>query len=206
MHKINLSIKNYREIQRKSLELALAYNETLEGWSAALDLRDRETEGHTLRVTEMAVTLGRKFNLNDEELVEIRRGSLLHDIGKIGIPDNILLKPGPLSEEEWKIMKTHPQIAYRLLSPIRYLKNSLDIPHYHHEKWDGSGYPYGLKEKEIPLAARIFSIADVYDAITSDRPYRKKMQAKEALDYIKSQSGSHFDPEVVNKFIELLNT
>ena len=198
--------KNYWEIQRKSLELTLAYNETLEGWSAALDLRDKETEGHTLRVTEMAVALGKKFNLNDEELVEIRRGSLLHDIGKIGIPDNILLKPGPLSEEEWKIMKTHPQIAYRLLSPIRYLKNSLDIPHYHHEKWDGSGYPYGLKEKEIPLAARIFSIADVYDAITSDRPYRKKMAIEEALDYIKSQSGSHFDPEVVNKFIELLNT
>ncbi|MHB9128028.1 MAG: HD domain-containing phosphohydrolase [Candidatus Humimicrobiaceae bacterium] len=197
--------KAYQDVQSKNFELILAYDETLEGWSKALDLRDKETEGHTLRVTEMAVKLGMKFNLNEKELVDIRRGALLHDIGKMGIPDSILLKPESLSEEEWKIMRTHPQLAYRLLSPIKYIKDSLDIPHYHHEKWDGSGYPYGFKGEEIPIAARIFSIIDVWDAITSDRPYRKRWTAKKALGYIKNRSGKDFDPGVVSKFLELLN-
>ena len=162
----------FADLQRSNLELALAYDTTLEGWSSALDLRDKETEGHTRRVTEMSVDLARAMGVSDAELVHIRRGALLHDIGKMGIPDSVLLKPGPLTEEEWKIMRKHPVYANELLSPIAYLRPALDIPYCHHEKWDGTGYPRGLKGEQIPLAARIFAVVDVWDALRSDRPYR----------------------------------
>ncbi len=193
----------FDSIQRSNMELILAYDATIEGWSRAMDLRDEETEGHTQRVTEKAIALARALGLSDDEIIHLRRGALLHDIGKIGIPDHILLKPDKLTVEEWEIMRKHPHFAYEMLRPIAYLWRSLDIPHLHHEKWDGTGYPLGLKGEQIPIAARIFAIADVFDALTSDRPYRKAWSKKDALDYIREQSGKHFDPQVAEKFMEL---
>jgi putative nucleotidyltransferase with HDIG domain/PAS domain S-box-containing protein len=191
----------FKDLQRSNSELMLAYEATLEGWSAALDLRDRETEGHTQRVTEMTMELAEVMGIKPEDLVNIRRGALLHDIGKMGVPDNILLKPDKLNEEEWQHMRMHAVYAYNLLSNITYLRDALDIPYCHHEKWNGTGYPRGLKGEEIPLAARIFAVADVYDALTSDRPYRKGWPSERALDYIREQSGSYFDPRVVDAFL-----
>jgi putative nucleotidyltransferase with HDIG domain len=183
-----------------------AYDRTLEGWSKALELRDKETEGHTLRVTNRTVELARWMGIREkEDLTQIQRGALLHDIGKMGIPDQILLKPGKLSEEEWKIMRRHPEFAYEMLWPIEYLRPALDIPYCHHEKWDGTGYPRRLKGDEIPIAARIFAVVDVWDALTSDRPYRRAMGREEALAEIKQQSGRHFDPQVVDAFLNYIN-
>lgn len=193
------------DLQRSNAELSLAYDTTLEGWSNALDLRDKETEGHTVRVTETAVRLARAMGIGESDLVQVRRGGLLHDIGKMGIPDSILLKPGPLSEEEWKTMRMHPVFAHKLLSPIAHLRPALDIPYCHHEKWDGTGYPRGLKGQEIPLVARIFAVADVWDALRSDRPYRRAWPAKQVEEYIRSESGKHFDPKVVELFFEMLS-
>jgi len=189
------------ELQRSHQALLQAYDATIEGWSYALDLRDKETEGHTQRVTELTLRLARALGINGEALLHIRRGALLHDIGKMGVPDSILLKPGPLSEEEWAIMRRHPQMAYEMLSRIEYLQPALDIPYCHHEKWDGTGYPRGLKGEAIPLAARIFAVVDVWDALTSDRPYRPAWSRERALAYIKEQSGKHFDPRVVEAFL-----
>jgi len=189
-------------ILKANFELNLAYKETLDGWGRALELRDDETEGHTRRVTEATVRLAMIMNASVEEIVHIRRGALLHDIGKIGIPDSILLKPGPLTEEEWAIMKMHPVFAYQLLSPISYLKPALDIPLYHHERWDGSGYPKGLSGKDIPLAARIFAIIDVWDALLSNRPYRKAWPREKVVQYITEQSGIQFDPDIVPVFLK----
>jgi PAS domain S-box-containing protein len=194
------------DLHRTNVELTLAYDTTLEGWSKTLDLRDKETEGHTLRVTELTIKIAQQIGIREEDIVHIRRGSLLHDIGKMGIPDKILLKPGPLNEEEWSIMKTHSSLAYNLLFPITYLRPALDIPQYHHERFDGSGYPKGLKGEQIPLAARIFSIVDVWDALTSDRPYRPAWSTKKALNHIKAQSGKHFDPRIVEIFIPLIKS
>lgn len=191
----------YAGMQRSNLDLTLAYDATIEGWSRALDLRDKETEGHTQRVTEMTEKLARVVGIGEAELVHIRRGALLHDIGKMGIPDNILLKNGPLSEDEWELMRKHPVYAYDMLAPIAYLQPALDIPYCHHEKWDGTGYPRRLKGESIPLAARIFAVADVWDALTSDRPYRKAWSREKAIRYIQQQAGSHFDPEIVKVFI-----
>ncbi len=185
-------------------ELSRAYDKTLEGWAYALDLRDKETEGHSQRVTELTLRIAKKMGVRDEDLIHIRRGALLHDMGKIGIPDNILLKPDKLSEEEWEIMKKHPVYAYQMLSRIEYLRPALDIPYCHHEKWDGSGYPRGLKGEEIPLAARIFAVADVFDALTSDRPYRKAWTKESAIEYIKGEAGKHFDPRVVDAFLKVI--
>jgi len=196
----------FLDLQRHNLQLSLAYETTLEGWSRALDLRDRETEGHTRRVTEMAVRLATAMGLDEEAIVHIRRGGLLHDIGKMGIPDAILLKDGPLTAQEWEIMQRHPAYAYELLSPIKFLEPALDIPHYHHEKWDGTGYPRGLSGLDIPLAARIFAIADVYDALRSDRPYRAAWPEDKVLQHIKSLSGTHFDPVVVAAFLRMDRT
>lgn len=193
-------------LQRSNIELSRAYDSTIAGWSAALDLRDRETEGHTQRVTEMTLQLARVMGMSEEELVDVRRGALLHDIGKMGIPDRILLKPGPLTNKELAIMRKHPVYAYELLSPIDHLRQALDIPYCHHEKWDGNGYPRGLKGEQIPLAARIFVVVDVWDALTSDRPYRKAWLKAKARQYIRQQAGKHFDPRVVNKFLEILTT
>jgi len=187
-------------LQRSNIELTLAYDTTLEGWSRALDLRDRETEGHTQRVTELTLRLARAMGMGDEELVHLRRGALLHDIGKMGIPDSILLKPGPLTEAEWEIMRRHPVYAHDLLSPIAYLHPALDIPYCHHEKWDGTGYPRGLRGEQIPPAARIFAVVDVLDALTSHRPYRPAWPRERALAYIREQAGAHFDPAVVEVF------
>lgn len=198
------NLELFQELKSRNLELALAYDVTLEGWSKALDLRDKETEGHTLRVTEMAVRLGRAMGLPEKELVYLRQGALLHDIGKLGIPDSILLKAGKLTDDEWAIMRRHPIYAYEWLSPIAYLRPALDIPHYHHERWDGGGYPHRLSGEAIPLAARIFSVADVYDALTSDRPYRSAWPHQKALKHIRDQSERHFDPQVVDAFLQMM--
>ena len=195
----------FEGMQRSNVDLALAYDATIEGWSHALDLRDKETEGHTQRVTEMTMRLARAMGIADAELVHIRRGALLHDIGKMGVPDGILLKPGPLTEEEWVIMRQHPQLAYDLLSPIAYLRPALDIPYCHHEHWDGTGYPRGLKGEQIPLAARLFAVVDVWDALRSDRPYRQAWTEEKALEHIRSAAGTHFDPKVVEVFLDVVN-
>jgi PAS domain S-box-containing protein/putative nucleotidyltransferase with HDIG domain len=201
-----LAIENaslFDSLQRSNSELTLAYNATIEGWSYALDLRDRETEGHTQRVTEMAVKLARCFSFSEADLVQIRWGALLHDIGKMGIPDEILHKPAPLTEEEIEKMKKHPTYAYEMLSPIRYLRLALDIPYCHHEKWDGSGYPRGLKGTQIPLAARIFAVVDVWDALNTDRPYRLAWTEETIREHIRGLSGTHFDPQVVDMFLKI---
>jgi len=197
------SAQLFLELQRGNLELGLAYQDTIEGWARALDLRDRETEGHSRRVTEMAVNLCRALGVSAAELVHVRRGALLHDIGKMGIADAILLKPGPLTEEEWVEMRKHPRYAAELLSSIHFLRPALDIPQHHHEKWDGSGYPQGLKGTAIPLTARAFAVVDVYDALTSDRPYRQAWPREQALNYLVEQAGTHFDPAVVQAFVRL---
>jgi len=194
----------FENLQRANLELSLAYDETIEGWSRALDLRDKETEGHTQRVTDLTLKLAQAMNVSSADLVHIRRGALLHDIGKMGVPDSILFKEGPLTDEEGAIMRQHPQFAYDMLSPIEYLRPALDIPYCHHEKWDGSGYPRGLKGEEIPLAARLFAIADVWDALTSDRPYRKAWSQQEAFEYLQKEAGKSFDPQVVQTFLNIL--
>jgi len=195
----------FDSLQRTNTKLTQAYDATIEGWSRALELRDKETEGHSQRVTEMTLQLARAMGMSETELVHVRRGALLHDIGKMGIPDAILLRPGPLAEPEWQIMRLHPKYAYDMLSPIDYLRPALDIPYCHHEKWDGSGYPRGLKGEQIPLAARIFAIADVWDALSSDRPYGQAWPREKALAYIREQSGKYFDPKVVETFLHLFD-
>jgi putative nucleotidyltransferase with HDIG domain len=193
----------FEELQQTNLNLSLAYDATIEGWSKALDLRDEVTEGHTLRVTEMTVQLADIMGISTADLVNIRRGALLHDIGKMGVPDSILHKTGPLIREEWDIMQRHPQFAFEMLSPINYLRQALDIPYCHHERWDGSGYPRHLSREQIPLAARIFAVVDVWDALTSDRPYRKAYEKAKAADFISRKSGTLFDPQVVETFLRV---
>lgn len=195
----------FTHLQQSNMKLTLAYEDTLEGWAHALELRDRETEGHTRRVTQLTLKLARRMGVPEDQMIYIRRGALLHDIGKMGIPDEILLKPGPLSPHERAIMQTHPELAYRLLSQISFLVPALDIPYCHHEKWDGSGYPRGLKGEEIPLAARIFAVVDVWDALTSDRPYRKAWTPEDTRNYLLDESERHFDPQVVRVFLEMLH-
>lgn len=204
IHRISLhteTVQLLEQLKQSNIELTLSYEATIEGWSRALDLRDHETEGHSRRVAEMAVTLAAAMAFDGDELLAVRRGALLHDIGKVAISDTILLKPEPLNEDEWRLMRKHPQFAFDLLYPIEYLRPALDIPYCHHEKYDGSGYPQGLKAEEIPLAARIFAVVDVYDALTSDRPYRKAWSKEAALKLISEESGKHFDPEVVKIFL-----
>jgi len=196
------SAQLFENLQSSNAELMMAYDATIEGWSRALDLRDKETEGHTLRVAGMMVKLAGFFDFSDAELVQIRWGALLHDIGKMGVPDGILLKPGPLTDEEWVVMKKHPSFAYEMLAPIHYLRQALDIPYCHHEKWDGSGYPRGLKGEQIPLSARIFAVVDVWDALCSDRPYRKAWPEEKVRDHIQAGAGTHFDPQVVKTYLE----
>ncbi|MGH7550555.1 MAG: HD domain-containing phosphohydrolase [Gemmatimonadota bacterium] len=193
----------FANLTRSNSELRLAYDRTLDGWSRALDLRDNETQGHTERVADLTVDLGRAIGMTEEELVHLRRGALLHDIGKMAVPDAILRKPGPLTEAEWSVMRQHPVLAYELLSPIPFLRPSLDIPYCHHERWDGTGYPRGLRGEEIPLAARVFSVVDVWDAIRSDRPYRAGLPADRARTMIQEGAGTQFDPRIVAAFLEL---
>jgi len=193
-----------RQIQTLNAELLIAYDETLEGWARALDLRDKNTEDHSVRVMDLTMDLARAMGISELDMIHIRRGALLHDIGKMGVPDAILLKPGPLTKEEWQVMRKHPVFAYDLLSNIPFLRPALDIPFYHHEKWDGSGYPRGLSGEQIPLAARIFSIVDVWDALGSDRPYRKKWTKGKILEYIRKEAGIRFDPEIVRLFLKTI--
>jgi hypothetical protein len=177
--------------------LVQAYDATLEGWARALELRDKETQGHSQRVTNLSVRMGRSLGLDEDELVQLYRGALIHDIGKMGMPDSILLKPSPLNEEEWKEMKKHPLYAREMLAKVPFLKVSLDVPYLHHERWNGSGYPLGLKGTEIPLSARIFAAVDIWDAITSDRPYHTRLSKEEAIAYLRSQAGILLDPHIV---------
>ena len=188
-----------------NFRLILAYDNTIKGWAHAMDLRDKKTEDHSQRVTEMTVNIAREMGMSEEELAHVLRGALLHDIGKMVVPDAILLKPGRLTDKEWAIMREHPIRAFEMLSPIGYLRPALDIPYCHHEKWDGTGYPRGLKKEQIPLAARIFAVVDVYDALTSDRPYRKAWTRKKALEHIRQESGKHFDPKMVELLFKEVN-
>lgn len=190
--------------QRSNMNLLLAYDATIEGWSKAMDLRDKETEGHTQRITEMTVQLALSIGMSDEDIHAIRWGALLHDMGKLGVPDAILQKPGPLTDEEWIIMRQHPQFAYDMLAPIEYLRSALDIPYCHHERWDGSGYPRGLRGELIPTPARLFAVVDVWDALRSDRPYRKAWPEERVLDYLRERAGKDFDPRAVELFLALL--
>lgn len=196
--------KLFEDLEQSNQELRLAYDATIAGWSRALDLRDEETEGHTQRVTKTTMELARQMGIPEEDIIHLWRGSMLHDIGKLGVKDSILLKPGPLTPEEWVEMKKHPQHAYDMLAPVAYLHPALDIPYCHHERWDGHGYPRGLAGEEIPLAARIFAIIDVWDAVTSNRPYREAWPHEKALAYIKEQANTQFDPQVVEAFLKLI--
>ncbi len=192
------------DLQESNQELTRAYDITLEGWARALELRDKETEGHSRRVTDLTTQLARELGISSADLVHIRRGVLLHDIGKMGVSDGILRKPGPLNEEETAEMRKHPQYAYDLIYPITYLRPALDIPYFHHEKWDGSGYPKGLRSTQIPLPARIFAVVDVWDALLHDRPYRSAWPKERCKEYIREQSGIHFDPAVVEAFLQMV--
>jgi putative nucleotidyltransferase with HDIG domain len=197
------NIETFNSLINSYLDLQTAYDSTIEGWSKALDLRDKETEGHTLRVTELAVLFAQKLGLSQADIINIRSGALLHDIGKIGVPDNILLKPGSLTDEEWVIMKQHPDTALQLLKGIKYLQGAIDIPYCHHEKWDGTGYPRGLRGTDIPIAARLFALIDVWDALASDRPYRLAWPESKIYQHITQSSGTHFDPDLVPIFLKL---
>ena len=191
-------------LSQSQKDLINAYDSTLEGWAKALELRDKETEGHSERVTDLTVKIAETVGIQGEALINVRRGALLHDIGKMGTPDAILHKNGPLDERERQIIQQHPQHAYDMLKHIDYLQAALEIPYCHHEKWDGTGYPRGLKGEGIPLSARLFAIVDVYDALINDRPYRKALPPNEAIAYLKSQSGSHFDPDALEAFLKVL--
>lgn len=196
--------KLFNGLQHANMELRVAYDATIEGWARVLELRDYETKGHSDRTTDLTIQLASRMGFSPKELTDIRWGALLHDIGKMGIPDSILHKPGPLSDEEWQIMRQHPVYAYNLLKDIEFLRTALDIPYCHHEKWDGSGYPRGLRGEEIPLPALIFAVVDVWDALRSDRPYREAWPVEKILAYLQTESGRHFAPNVVKVFLELI--
>jgi putative nucleotidyltransferase with HDIG domain len=194
----------YKKAQQAIADLSQAYDATLKGWSRVLDMRDHVTDEHTHRVADLTVMLASRMGFSDPDLAHIRRGALLHDIGKMGIPDIILQKPDALSEEELEIMHSHPEKAFQILSQIEYLSPAMDIPYCHHEKWDGTGYPRSLKGEEIPLAAQLFAVVDVYDALTTDRPYRKAWSKEHVLNYIQEQAGKHFSPLAVRAFFEMM--
>jgi HD-GYP domain-containing protein (c-di-GMP phosphodiesterase class II) len=198
------NITLFDNLQQAVEDLQQAYDKTIVGWSKALELRDQETLGHSERVVDLSLEVARHFGFEEGDLLHLRRGIFLHDIGKMGIPDNILHKPGPLTEEEWVIMRQHPVFAYNMLKGIDYLEPALKIPHYHHERWDGSGYPEGLTGRDIPLEARIFMVVDIYDALRSDRPYRDAWSQEKTINYIKEQAGRELDPEVVAVFLKII--
>ena len=204
----SLAITNarlFKDSQRAIKEVTRAYDATLVGWSQMLDLRDHITDEHTHRVTALTIALAQRMGIPESEFEHFRRGALLHDIGKMGIPDEILQKPDALTEAETAIMRMHPEMGHQILSGIDFLEPALDIPYCHHERWDGTGYPRKLKGEEIPLAARIFAVADVWDALTSDRPYRPAWSEEKALEYLRSQSGKYFDPKVLDVFLEMIS-
>jgi HD-GYP domain-containing protein (c-di-GMP phosphodiesterase class II) len=195
-------IQRMKSSLRLQLDLNIAYEDAIEGWLRALYLRSQETAEHTERVTVLTVYLARALGMKETELVHVRRGATLHDIGKIGVPDNILLKPGPLTPDEWQVMRLHPQYAYELIWPIVYLRPAVNIPFCHHEHWDGMGYPRGLRGEQIPLAARIFAVVDVWDALRSDRPYRAAWPAEQVREHLCGLAGTHLDPQVVKIFLK----
>jgi putative two-component system response regulator len=205
LNRYRKSLQQQDEIQRAHNELQDAYEETLKGWVRALDARDTETELHSRRVTLLTKSVARQAGIADQDVEDVRRGALLHDIGKIAVPDHILRKPGPLTDAEWVIMRTHPKAAYDILKPIKHLANSLDIPYCHHERWDGAGYPRGLKGDAIPLSARIFAVIDVWDALLSDRPYRKAWEREKVIEHIRENSGTHFDPVLADLFLKMMS-
>lgn len=194
----------FGHLQATNEELIEAYDATIEGWSRALELHDRETKGHTMRVTDLTLALAQAMQVDEVRLIHMRRGALLHDIGKLGIPDEILLKPGELSPEEREIVRRHPELAHQMLAPIEYLKPALAIPLCHHERWDGTGYPMGLCGEQIPLEARIFAVVDVWDSLQSVRPYRPAWTFEKAREYICDQAGKQFDPQVVDCFLKII--
>jgi putative nucleotidyltransferase with HDIG domain len=194
----------FNNLQRTNDELMLAYDSTMEGWVQSLELRNKEQKGHSLRVAQMTIQLASRLGIRTTELEHIRRGALLHDVGKLGVPESILLKPGPLTDEEWVEIRKHPESAAGLIKQIGFLRRAMDIPLYHHEKWDGTGYPSQLKGAEIPMAARIFAVIDVWEALTSPQPYRPAWSFSQAKHYIEDQSGKHFDPQVVSEFLRAL--
>ncbi|MBE0699511.1 MAG: HD domain-containing protein [Anaerolineaceae bacterium] len=200
----------FQNLQRSNRELQQAYDTTLEGWARALELRHQETKDHSIRIVYWVTRLAKMFGIDNEALIHLKRGALLHDIGKMGIPDSILNKTGPLVSDEWAVMRKHPQLAFDMLYPIQYLRPALDIPYCHHEWWDGSGYPRGLKGEEIPLAARIFTVVDIWDAITQDRKYRpepeRRWDKRRAMEYLIDQAGKKLDPRVVKAFLHLLES
>jgi HD-GYP domain-containing protein (c-di-GMP phosphodiesterase class II) len=198
------SAKMFSELQKSNIELSLAYDAAIEGLSRAMDLRDKETKEHTARVAGITVSLAARLGMEQSALVHLRRGAVLHDVGKLAIPDQILFKPGPLASEEWEIMRRHPDLAVELLSPVSYLVPALEIPHWHHEKWDGTGYPDGLGGEEIPFAARLFALADVYDALLSERPFRSAWSREAVIQYMESESGKHFDPKILPEFLDFV--
>jgi putative nucleotidyltransferase with HDIG domain len=206
-NQIAVALENARlikSLQNANEALEEAYDKAMVGWVRALDLRDQETEDHSMRVAHAAGKLAESMGMDEEGLHCLHIGALLHDIGKMSIPDSILFKPGPLTDAEWEIMQQHPQTACAWLEAIDYLRPALDIPYCHHERWDGSGYPQRLAGEAIPLAARIFAVVDTWDAMLSDRPYRKALPAEEVIAQIKLESGSHFDPQVVEAFLKLI--
>ena len=198
------SVMRVRRLQRSNLDLAQAYEATIDAWSHALELREYETKGHTQRVTEMTVDFVRILGLGEAELVNVRRGARLHDIGMLGIPERILLKPETLTEDELTIVRKHPMLGYEQLATVEFLKPALDIVRYHHEKWDGTGYPYGLQGEQIPLTARLFALVDVWDSLCSDRPFRKGWPEDKVKAHIHDRAGKHFDPDLAEKFLKLL--
>ena len=202
---IGLLLWTMMDSREKNLSnIRAAYDMTLAGWAKALEYRDRETEGHSQRVTELCVQLAKSLGVPDHEIPHLRRGALLHDIGKLGIPDHILHKESDLSAAEWETIKKHPEYAKSMLEDIDFLKPAIDIPYCHHEHWDGSGYPEGLAGQAIPLAARIFAVIDVWDALLSDRPYRKAWKESEVILYLNEQAGKYFDPQIVRAFLDLI--
>lgn len=195
--------RDFDALTKANNEVIDSYEQTIRGWVDVIDMRHRETLYHTQRVTKVTLELARMMGITDEqELKCIEQGAILHDIGKIGIPDSILIKPDKLDDQEWEIVKTHPVIARQILSKINFLESSIDIPYCHHEKWDGSGYPRGIAQKEIPLSARIFAVVDVWDALSHSRVYKAKWPEKRVLEYLRKQSGQHFDPNVVKAFLD----
>jgi HD-GYP domain-containing protein (c-di-GMP phosphodiesterase class II) len=190
--------------ERTTEMLEEAYEQTLAGWAAALDIRDHSTGEHTARVTELTVALAQRYGIGGDELADIRRGATLHDIGKMAVPDAVLGKVGPLTDAEWVLIRQHPEMAQRMLTGIEFLEPAMDIPWCHHEKWDGTGYPRRLAGDAIPFPARLFAVVDVYDALTSERPYREPMTSPAALARIESEAGSHFDPDVVGEFVDMM--
>jgi PAS domain S-box-containing protein len=206
----NITVRHLAEIEGEKLaaekdeiirKLSQSFEKTIEGWALSLELRDRDSQGHSMRVADLTVRTAAALGVSGEALDQIRRGALLHDIGKLGIPDSILQKPGPLTENEWFVMRIHPAYAYQILDPIEFLRPSIDIPYYHRERWDGSGYPHGLQGEKIPLPARIFAVVDVWEALNSDRPYRPAWEPKKVAQFLQEQAGVKFDPHVVDVFL-----